>query len=234
MACQLCHFYILIDHKITKGLCSQISSERSQPFSSSATLYVALTHCFTSFLKRQTLLAECKPSFVVSPFPSNLIRQLNHMDKLTKPRTQSDCFSQLHDEITEAYQENLPQECWKQLPADDLLYLFTLGVFVVVMGHCCRGWDGNRKQQQQNSLLSATHLAVDRGGTGSWVNSANFSSTRALDRPGTVRVHSNNQRGNAPPGAGYFIVGVQLSLRDLSPSQLLPVFGPLTNGMFCK
>ncbi|XP_065187147.1 uncharacterized protein LOC135817807 [Sycon ciliatum] len=138
-------------------------------------------------------------------------------------------FLKVDDYITELFQRNLPAAVWQRISADNPLFLMSLALFVVLMGRCCRGWDGganNRAPLQNVSQTSSTRL-------GTLSEAAGGSQQR---RPPSSRAQPSSRRylNAAPPGAGYFLVGLPLQVRDLSPMQMSTIHGPMTNDVGLK
>ena len=75
----------------------------------------------------------------------------------------------------------------KDMPDEEVLHLMCLAGFVLLLGHCCRGWTPKynpNKTRQQTNLFDV----------------------------------------------GSFLIGVEVSLRQVIPEKIKCLVGPLTNG----
>ena len=145
------------------------------------------------------------------------------------------CATQLDEGFTERFQRSLPASVWQRISADNPLYLMSLGLFVVLMARCSRGWNGTsaggQASDQHQGVWSGSRLGTLSEGTSQPLG-------RREMRPPSSRpqqmASSRRYQDAAPPGAGYFVIGVPLQVRDLSPSQMSSVFGPMSNGTFVR
>ena len=118
-----------------------------------------------------------------------------------------------------SFNKSLPESYLGSVGNDNLLVLLCLSVYVVLLGRCCRGW-GCAKEAPSDPSGGTSNPSDGAGGQ---------------DRPQPVAVAGAQESSSKRPtmrgqlDLGTFLVGVDVSLRDLFPDLTVGMFGPLTN-----
>ena len=132
---------------------------------------------------------------------------------------------------------SVPGSSIASIPEQHLVQIFCLSAFTLMLGRCCRGWGKDEKVANQlrgqadgcsgcfqNQEGSSTRVpAVTHNVRGVTQQSAEG---RAQHRPKTA--HRSMAGGKLDLGS--FLIGVEVSGRDLDPERMAGVFGPFTNG----
>ena len=160
---------------------------------------------------------------------------------------------QVEEDVCRVFCQSFPEEHLSQVKQEELLGLFALGTYVLLLGKCCRGWGA------EDSLAKATSDGNREGNT---LQSEDFAAPVIADPPKPLRqVHAPDPlqkykrvaesrrqqamvvpQGSPPRGVrkatigrkldlGSFLIGVDTSLRDENPNMTQGLFAPLSNGM---
>ena len=144
---------------------------------------------------------------------------------------------QVEDEVCAALKTSVPGSSIASIPEQQLMKVFCLSAFTIVLGRCCRGWGKNEKV--------ADRLRGQADGCSGCFQAQDVSSTKVLAAAhnvwGTAQQSVERRIQHRPKTAhrsiaggkldlGSFLIGVEVSGRDLDPERMAGVFGPFTNG----
>ena len=164
---------------------------------------------------------------------------------------------QVEEDVCKVFHQSFPEDCFGRIKQEELLRLFSLGTYVLLLGKCCRGWGadellvGNEKKrgeasitsQLQNESSGAAVIAKPSTSTPQRQPNApdplqKYKSAGESRRQQTIIVpYGSPERGmrRATVGGkldlGSFLIGIDISLRDEDPNMTQGLFAPLTNGM---
>jgi len=139
----------------------------------------------------------------------------------------------------------------KTVRYEDRLQLFAMGVYILLLARCCRGW-GHRtavpsqyahgkdvyllSQRLQQAGLDKAYVNSHEEFHGNPVNSSLTadSGLGGVNFPAVGMENFSQMKGLRRKGtkldAGTFLLGVEVSLRHLEPVETEGLFGPLSNG----
>ena len=124
--------------------------------------------------------------------------------------------------------ESIPRECLDLLSKRNMMQVFSLSIYVLMLGKCCRNWSSEEKLANQ--------LRGEADGCSSFFQGSD-ASVRKLKPEPTIECQKSytvkDMKQSIFGGKldlGTFLVGVEISLRDLDSESKGGVFGPLTNG----
>jgi hypothetical protein len=145
-------------------------------------------------------------------------------ESLNGPRRESE-FIKVDESIGLAILKSFPEEVLVKINKREVLSMVSLGVYSVLLGYCCRGW--GMGGSSRGGTMTSTDKAPYRPPPADPLlkyDEENFSksSTTLIDRRGVKK------RG-FKLDVGSFLIGVDVSIRDISPDKTQGVFGPLTN-----
>lgn len=134
-----------------------------------------------------------------------------------------------------ALKASIPDGSISNIPARRLMKIFCLSAFTVMLGRCCKGWGKDE--------LVANQLRGQADGCSGCFLPQEGSSTKVPTVTQLVRgITQQPVEGQCRPKTahrsmtggkldlGSFLIGVEISARDLDPERMAGVFGPLTNG----
>ena len=143
--------------------------------------------------------------------------------------------------------QSFPEEQLGQIQREELLSLFSLGTFVILLGRCCRGWGteteaiargrdrGNSGQLQSESFKPS--VIPDPPQPQRQAHAPDplqkYKTASELRRPIVVPHGSPGRRATMAGGKldlGSFLIGVDVSLREEEPTMTQGLFAPLSNG----
>ena len=144
--------------------------------------------------------------------------------------------------------QSFPEQQLGQVREEELLSLFSLGTFVILLGKCCRGWGADtettatgrygetgREKLQGESLKLATSTLPQRQAHAP-DPLQKYKSTGEMRQPIVVPHGSPGRRTQRATMAGgkldhgSFLIGVDVSLREEEPAMTQGLFAPLSNG----
>ena len=157
------------------------------------------------------------------------------------------------------FYQSFPEEHLGQVKQEELLGLFALGTYVLLLGKCCRGWGtedlpsksvssgegGQNRSQLHNESFTTPVIANPPNMPVRLVHASDplqkYKSAAECRRQQTVIV----PYGSPPRGVrkaniggkldlGSFLIGVDISLRDEDPNMTQGLFAPLSNGTRVK
>ena len=153
------------------------------------------------------------------------------------------------------FSQSFPEEQLGRIKQEELLSLFSLGTYVLLLGKCCRGWgaddtsDGGKrtrgnvgsKTELHDESFRAPVIAEPPSTPQRQVHAPDplqkYKSVGESRRQRTIVVpHGSPARGvrKATIGGkldlGSFLIGVDVSLREEEPSMTQGLFAPLSNG----
>ena len=164
---------------------------------------------------------------------------------------------QVEEDVCNVFSQSFPEEHLTRIKQEELLSLFSLGSFVLLLGKCCRGWGAedsldrvgtNRKNETSKTRLhlhsesfKVPVIAEPPSTPQRQLNAPDplqkYKSAGESRRGHTVVVpHRSPARGmrKATMGGkldlGSFLIGVDVSLRDDEPRMAQGLFAPLSNG----
>lgn len=155
------------------------------------------------------------------------------------------------------FHQSFPEEHLGQVKQEELLGLFALGTYILLLGKCCRGWgaedspskpgglgggiETNRSGQLHNESFTYPVIADSPRKPQRLVHAPDplqkYKTVAESRRLQTIVVpHGSPPRGvrKATIGGkldlGSFLIGVNISLRDEDPNMTQGLFAPLSNG----
>lgn len=155
------------------------------------------------------------------------------------------CFSfvafsvQVEDEVCVALRASVPGGSISSIPAQHLTKIFCLSAFTVMLGRCCRGWGKDEKvaNQLRGQADGCSGCFQPQEGTSTKVPAVTHlvQSTTQQSVEGRIQCRPKTAFRSMTGGKldlGSFLIGVELSGRDLDPERMAGVFGPFTNGWY--
>ena len=169
------------------------------------------------------------------------------------------CTFQIEEDVCSVFYRSFPEEHLGQVKQEELLSLFALGTYVLLLGKCCRGWgtedslsksgggggsiETNRSQLHNESFT--TPVIADPPKPPRLVHASD-----PLQKYKSIAAESRRQEtiivpyGSPPRGVrkaniggkldlGSFLIGVDISLRDEDPNMTQGLFAPLSN-VYCR
>ena len=162
---------------------------------------------------------------------------------------------QVEEDVCKVFRQSFPEEHLGRIRQEELLYLFSLGTYVLLLGKCCRGWGadeslvGNEKRrgdleatatsQFQNDFRAAIIAKSSTPQRQPHVSDPlqKYKSAGDSKRQQTIIVpYGSPGRGHRRTtiggklDLGSFLIGVEISLRNDDPNMMQGLFAPLTNG----
>ena len=167
------------------------------------------------------------------------------------------CTFQIEEDVCRVFYQSFPEEHLGQVKQEELLGLFALGTYVLLLGKCCRGWG------MEDSLSKPVGGGGSVETNRSQLHDESFTTPAIPDPPKPPRlVHASDPLqkyksvaesrrqqtivvpyGSPPRGTrkatiggkldlGSFLIGVDISQRDEDPNMTQGLFGPLSNGIY--
>eukprot|EP00731_Ephydatia_muelleri_P023922 Em0016g193a len=158
-----------------------------------------------------------------------------NFEVLNGPQTQFH-FIKVVSGLWSSINKGLPESYLGSIGNDNLLNLLCLAVYVVLLGRCCRGWGCSQDTGLEGASKHRDGASNPLGETSeplSLSNPAEGAVGQASAGVGNNGVQPGGKR-TAMRGQldlGTFLVGVDVSLRDLFPDLTVGLFGPLTNNV---
>lgn len=143
------------------------------------------------------------------------------------------------EDVCSEFQEAFPKEQLALVGERELLCLFCLGAYVLLLARCCRGW-GARDDRPGREKLSPVEDRASKRRTSYFREDPlkQYKSNPGLVLrcdPAVSESFPRRFKRTAAGGKldlGSFLIGVEISLRHSHPLKTMGLFGPLTNGGF--
>lgn len=128
------------------------------------------------------------------------------------------------------FNKNLPESYLGNIGNDNLLLLLCLSVYTVLLGRCCRGWGCGQDAAPQPQEGASNPLGRPPNPTGGPLGGQdNLEHTTTASSDGGQVQDGKRPAMRGQLDLGTFLIGVDVSLRDLFPDLMVGVLGPLTN-----
>ena len=159
---------------------------------------------------------------------------------------------QIEDVVCEEFNLLLSESSQVSIKKEDRFHLFTLGVYILLLARCCRGWGRTTGHASSFYLGKDAHLlsarlrqvgydipqtnyrerlsdnADRKAGAGGGRGFGDGDTSPAVGAENYPQMRG--ERRGAKLDAGTFLIGIESSLRYSEPEETAGLFGPLTNG----
>lgn len=163
---------------------------------------------------------------------------------------------QVEEDVCKVFCQSFPEKHLGRIRQEEILYLFSLGTYVLLLGKCCRGWGADESLvgcEKRRGDSEATTINQSRNENfGAGIIAKPSTPQRQLDTSDPL--HKYKSAGDSKrqqtiivpygsPGRGMrratiggkldlgsFLIGVEISLRNDDPNMTQGLFAPLTNG----
>ena len=163
-------------------------------------------------------------------------------------------YPQVEEDVCRVFCQSFPEEHLDRVKQEELLFLFSLGTYVLLLGKCCRGWGaddslvGNERKGNKAIVTSQLHNESFRAPVIAKPHTPQrqlhtpdplqkYKSAGESRRQPTILVPHGSPGGGARRATiggkldlGSFLIGVDVSTRDEDPNMTQGLFAPLTNG----
>ena len=142
---------------------------------------------------------------------------------------------QVEDVVCEALKASSPSSTISNIPEQQLMKIFCLSAFTVMLGRCCRGWGKDEvvANQLRGQADGCSGCFLPQEGSSTKVPTVTQLVRGRTQQPVQGQCRPKTAHRSMTGGRldlGSFLIGVEITARDLDPDRMAGVFGPLTNG----
>ena len=134
-------------------------------------------------------------------------------------------FMKINEKIGSNFLHLFPEEYLTKIDRKELLGLMCLGAYVLLLGKCCRGWGIGDKCTVSKGLDETPDIPGPIPDP-----LLKYQQIGARHSPVISHEEGSRKRGGRRLDVGSFLIGVEVSIRQMAPELTQGLFGPLSNG----